>query len=103
MAETIKFWIYQLCRKDSEDDWNSIEKFGDPAKVEVEKVVDQRVISDCGDYVTLGGYGKDNKYYQFDSYPAFCSSGFFRREYEVSGLYVKSRFVEVNLKDIKET
>lgn len=99
---TLKFWIYQLCRKDIEDDWNNIDKHGNPAQIEVEKIIDEKVVNDCADNICLGGHGKDNKYYQADSYEAYHCSDYFQKKFTIHGLYVNVIHVEVDRKEIKE-
>jgi hypothetical protein len=95
MQDFIEFWIYELWLDTTEHDWVE-----DKEKA-VSKLVTSKVLDDCSDNICIGGNGKDNKYYQFDSYEAYYASSYFTVEYNAHGLRIECRKVRVNKEDMK--
>jgi hypothetical protein len=92
----IEFWVYQLKRDDMVEDWyDPIE----PGKLKSTPiVVAQVVVNAPSDTICIGGYGKDGKFYQYDSYEAYHSHAYFEQNFDQHGLYTDC--VKVRIPDI---
>lgn len=83
----ITFWIYELFR------------FQKDGSKTLQDIV---VLNDCSDNLCIGGYGNDDKYYQYDSYEGYHASGYFSDKYTEHGLKIESNRVQCDLSDIKK-
>lgn len=101
MKNSLTFYIYSLYRSDQEDDWCNLDSEGNPSKKDICILVDEVVLNECSDNLCIGGIGKDNKYYQFDSYEAYYAESYFRKNFDIHGLYIESKKVSIDREHLK--
>lgn len=95
----LEFWIYRLCKTEMVEDWSNVGEPGKPTPAI--RVVNEVLVDDPSDNICIGGHGKDGKYYQFDSYEAYNSFEYFRRDFDKHGLWVESQKVSVDRSALK--
>lgn len=96
----IDFWVYSLICKELVEDWSDLENPGTLKEMPVVKTT--VVVNDPADKLCIGAYGKDGKFYQFDSYEAYYASDFFDQEFDKHGLVLETKHFEVETKYLKE-
>lgn len=96
----IDFWVYSLICKELVEDWGDLENPGTLKEIPVVKTT--VVVNDPADRLFIGAYGKDGKFYQFDSYEAYYAHSFFAEDFDKHGLAIESKHFEVDTKHLKE-
>lgn len=90
----LEFWIYELIGDVKFQDWTDIEN---PGAEKTTRTVLQRVVcNDPADKICIGAYGKDEGYYQYDSYEAYYAADYFARDFEIHGLEINMYKVSVD-------
>ena len=91
----LKFYVYELKLTGMQEDWT--DKIDPGALKPVVVVIDTVVVNDTSDNLCIGGYGKDEKYYQYDSQEAYYANDYFSQNFETHGLFVERFAVEIPL------
>ena len=98
MDKDLEFWVYYLTMTEMQEDWADPT---DPGCLKPAEVVKATVVlNDPSDNLCIGAYGKDGKFYQFDSYEGYHSHDFFQKDFDLHGLQVKTRHVKVAAKHL---
>lgn len=100
MTKPLKFVVYELHVTLMREDWTDVNNLG--ALKPTDTVVDSRVVSDSEDRICIGGYGKDGKYYQFDSSSAWNVAWFFEEDFDLHGLWIESYEVKIPMGVVKK-
>ena len=79
MDKDLEFWVYYLTMTEMQEDWVDPVDPGCLKPVEVVKAA--VVLNDPADNLCIGAYGKDGKFYQFDSYEGYHSHEFFQKDF----------------------
>jgi len=96
----LKFYIYELKLTVMQEDWT--DKVAPGALKPTVTVLDSVIVNDLSDNLCIGGYGKDDKYYQFDSHEAYYAADYFSQKFDAHGLFTEYYTVEIPTKDLEK-